>query len=53
MAGLTGTLMATSCSTEQIQTIVRGIGEIVDDLENEQDDDISFGNWLQEEIGEL
>ncbi len=48
-----GTVLATSCSTSQIQAIVAGIETIASALiEEDQTENISFGDWLINELND-
>ncbi len=46
-----GTLLATSCSTDEVQAIVAGIEAITQSLDDsDRDNDMNFGEWLINEI---
>ena len=52
-AGLSvaGTLLGMSCSSEGVQAVVAGIDAVAQSLsQHDQDDDISFGDWLLSEL---
>ena len=44
-----GMVFATSCSTRDIQTVIAGINAVANFLDDD-DEDISFGNWLEDEF---
>lgn len=46
-----GMVFASSCSTEDIQTVLAGIDAVADAFrDSDSHDDISFGNWLVDEF---
>ncbi len=45
-----GALLATSCSPQQLQAIVAGLEVVGSVVENRGDDDITFGEWLLDEL---
>jgi hypothetical protein len=45
-----GTLFGGGCTSEQIQAIAAGLGALAEQLDDDYDDDISFGDWLTDEI---
>ena len=50
--GLAATTLGTSCSTSELDLARQGIDIVLDRLQDEDDDDISFGDWLLDEIGD-
>ena len=49
-SGLAATTLATSCSTSELELARQGIDIVLDRFQDEDDDDISFGDWLLDEI---
>ncbi len=45
-----GTVLASSCSTSEVKAILAGVEVVTDQLENSQNDGISFGDWLSSEL---
>jgi len=43
-----GSVLATTCTSDQVKAVVTGIQVVTSQLN--QDDDISFGDWLASEI---
>jgi hypothetical protein len=54
LAGLTAVLSGTStgCTEEEVNLALQGARIIVDELTDEPDDDISFGDWLASELND-
>ena len=49
-----GTLFASSCNSADIEAIVNALEVAAQQLEQQQqDDDISFGDWLRDELDDL
>ncbi len=48
-SGLAATTLATSCSTSELDLARQGIDVVLDRLQDD-DDDISFGDWLADEL---
>jgi hypothetical protein len=49
-----GVLLATTCTSEQLQAVVVGIEAAARELnEQDHDDDMSFGDWLVRELDAL
>ena len=51
-SGLAATTLATSCSTSELDLARQGIDVVLDRLQEDDDEDISFGDWLLDEIGD-
>ena len=51
--GTTGTLFAASCSSAQIDAVLLGLQVAAETLQAEEDDDISFGDWVRDELEDL
>jgi hypothetical protein len=47
-----GTVFGASCSSEQIEAVAAGIQAAASQLDD-RDDDISFGDWLLDELEDL
>ena len=47
-----GTLFGATCSSDQIQAIATGLESAASELDN-RDNDISFGDWVLDEIKDL
>ena len=47
------TLYTTTCGFDQLEAVVVGFQAAADRLDNRGDDDISFGNWLLDELDDL
>ena len=45
-----GTVLASSCSTSEVRTILTSVTDIANQLDHSQNDDISFGDWLSSEL---
>lgn len=45
-----GTVLASSCSTSEVKAILAGVTDITNQLDNSQNDNISFGDWLSSEL---
>ncbi len=50
--GVAGTVFGTSCSSSQIQALVAGLEAAANTID-EEDDDISFTDWLVDELEDL
>ena len=50
--GVTGTLFGSTCSSPELGAVVAGLEAAASHLEQEQDD-ISFGDWLRDELDDL
>ncbi len=50
--GVVGTVWGTSCSSSQIQAVIVGLEAAANSLD-EEDDDISFADWLADELEDL
>lgn len=48
--GASGMLFGSSCSSDQVQAIAAGIGAAADQIGSSNHDDISFGDWLRDEV---
>ncbi len=49
-----GTLMASSCSLRQLEAISVGLDAATGHLDQaDSDDDISFGDWLRDELRDI
>ena len=49
-----GTLFTSSCSSADVEAIVNALEVAAHQLEQQQqDDDISFGDWLRDELDDL
>ena len=49
-----GTLYGSSCSSREIETVLAGVQAVAEVLDGQsQDDDISFGDWLQDELEDM
>lgn len=53
-----GSLLATTCSDQQLQAFSVGFNAFVDTIDNtrqnqNKDEDISFGDWLLDELDDL
>ncbi|MCH7807771.1 MAG: hypothetical protein IIB60_00990 [Planctomycetes bacterium] len=49
-----GTLFGASCSSDGFQAVVAGVEAAAQELDRQdRHDDISFGNWLLDELGDL
>ena len=49
-----GTLFSSSCSSVDVEAIVNALEVAAHQLEQQQqDDDISFGDWLRDELDDL
>lgn len=46
----TGTAFAGGCTSDQLQLAAAGIDAILNNLQ--EDEDISFGDWLESEFGD-
>jgi len=47
-----GMVFSSSCSTEDVQTVLSGIRAVGNALDsNNHHEDISFGDWLMDEFG--
>lgn len=44
-----GTMLASSCTTEQLKAVLAGV-EVVAGQLGDKDDDVSFGDWLSAEL---
>ncbi len=54
LACAAGTLFGSSCGSNQLQAVVAGIEAAASELDRtNRSDDISFGNWLMDEIEDL
>ena len=47
-----GTLFGSSCSSEQIEAVAAGLQAAVSEMDD-RDDNISFGDWLMNELEDL
>ena len=47
-----GMVFGSSCSSDQIRALTAGLEAVADTL-NEQDDNMSFGDWLLDELEDL
>ena len=47
-----GTLFGMSCSAEQVEALVVGVGAAADQLEG-QNDSVSFGDWVSSQLADL
>ena len=45
-----GTMLETSCSTDQVRAILAGVEVATNQLDQAQNDNISFGDWLASEL---
>ena len=45
-----GTVLASSCSTDQVKAILAGVEVATNQLDQARNDDISFGDWLASEL---
>lgn len=45
-----GTVLASSCSTSDVKAILAGVELVTNQLDNFQNDNISFGDWLSSEL---
>ncbi len=45
-----GLLLATSCNLRELEAVSIGLGAAADQLERDQDEDITFGEWLLSEL---
>ncbi len=45
-----GTILASSCSTSEVRTVLAGVELIVNEINQSQNDTISFGDWLASEF---
>jgi len=41
-----GTVLASSCSTSEVRTILAGVTDITNQIDQAQNDNTSFGDWL-------
>ena len=49
MAG--GTILASSCSTSEVNAVLTGVELVADQFDHSQNDNISFGHWLSSALG--
>jgi hypothetical protein len=47
-----GTAFGAGCTNAQVQAVAAGLDFIIRDLQDEEDDDISFGDWLESELND-
>jgi len=45
-----GTMLEASCSTDQVRAILAGVEVATNQLDQAQNDNISFGDWLASEL---
>ena len=45
-----GTVLETACSTDQVKAVLAGVEVTTNQLEQTQNDNISFGDWLASEL---
>ena len=45
-----GTMLEASCSTDQVRAILAGVEVATNQLDQAQNDSISFGDWLASEL---
>ena len=45
-----GTMLETNCSTDQVRAILAGVEVATNQLDQAQNDNISFGDWLASEL---
>ena len=49
-----GALFASSCSTQDLRTVMSAVDAAARILDGgDSDDDISFGDWLRDELGDI
>ena len=54
LACAAGTLFASSCGSNGLQAVVAGLDAAAQELDRgNRNNDISFGNWLMDELGDL
>ena len=54
LACAAGTLFGSSCSSSGFQAVVAGLDAAAQELDRgDRSEDISFGNWLMDELGDL
>ena len=45
-----GTVLETSCSTDQVKAVLAGVEVVTNQLDQAQNQDITFGDWLASEL---
>jgi len=50
---LTGTVFAGGCGSDALSAVVVGLNAAAQSLNDSQDEDLSFGDWLLDELGDL
>ncbi|MFH1109006.1 MAG: hypothetical protein V1790_07415 [Planctomycetota bacterium] len=45
-----GTMLEASCSTDQVRAVLAGVEVATNQLDQAQNDNISFGDWLASEL---
>ena len=45
-----GTMLETNCSADQVRAILAGVEVATNELDQAQNDNISFGDWLASEL---
>ena len=48
-----GAVFGLNCTSEQISAVVAGVGAAADQLGDSEDEDISFGDWIRDELDDL
>lgn len=51
--GAAGMVFGSGCGSSGLQAVVAGLEAAASQLEQERDDDISFGDWLRDELEDL
>ena len=48
-----GLLLSSSCSLRELEAVSVGLGAVADELEGNKAEDITFGEWLLDELNDL
>lgn len=47
-----GTVLESSCTTSEVRAVLAGVELVANEIDQAQNQDISFGDWLSDALGD-